>query len=69
MSLSGIDEIDTLSLNHLEENILGLSEKFISPLKSSHTSSGSDEVGRPSSDDTELTDDGEASRDKTDNRG
>lgn len=69
MSLSGIDELDTLSLNHLEENILGLSEKFISPLKSSHTSSGSDEVGRPSSDDTELTDDGEASRDKTDNRG
>lgn len=69
MSLSGIDELDTLSLNHLEENILKLSEKLINPLKSSHTSSSDNEVGRPSSDETELTDDGEASRDKTDNRG
>ena len=69
MSLSGISELDTLSLNHLEENILGLSDKFINPLKSSHTASGNDNVGRPASDDTDLTDDGEASRDKTDNRG
>lgn len=66
MTLSGINELDTLSLNHLEENILGLSERFISPLKSSHTSSGDTEVGRPTSDDGDLTDDGEASREKTD---
>lgn len=64
MTLSGIDELDTLSLNHLEENILGLSDKFTSPLKSSHTASG--DVGRPTSDDSSITDDGEASREKRD---
>ena len=65
MSLDGLDALQVLSLNHLEENILKLGEKFNDPLKSSYTSSSSD-GGRPVSDDSDLTDDGEASRDKSD---
>lgn len=68
MTLSGIDELRTLSLNHLEENILHLSDRFDSPLSSSFTTAKS-EVGRPTSDDGDLTDDGEASREKVDHRG
>lgn len=67
MSLLGLNEIQTLSLNHLEEDILKLSGKFNSPLQSSYTQSSND-VGRPTSNDSDLTDDGEASRDKTDNK-
>jgi hypothetical protein len=67
MSLSGIDPLQTLSLNHLEENILKLGKRFNDPLKSSYTSSNSD-GGRPVSSDSDLTDDGEASRDKSDNK-
>lgn len=66
MTLSGINELDTLSLNHLEDNILNLGDRFVNPLKSSHTISGNSEGGRPVSDDKDLTDDGEASREKTD---
>ena len=62
MSMAGITELDSMSLNHLEEDILHLSDKFNSPLRSSYTSSG----GRPTSDASDLTDDGEASRDKVD---
>ena len=65
MSLSGIDPLDTMSLNHLEEDILKLGEKFNDPLKSSYTSSN-DEDGRPTSSDSDLTDDGEKSREKSD---
>lgn len=65
MSITGIDEVKTLSLNHLEEDILKLGDKFNDPLKSSYTSSNKD-VGRPVSDDGDLTDDGEASREKRD---
>jgi hypothetical protein len=48
-ALSGISEYESLATNYLEENILGLSEKFNSPLVSSHTSSGNGdgEVGMP----------------------
>ena len=66
MSLSGVDPIDTMSLNHLEEDILKLNERFIYPLRSSYTSSGSEEAGRPTSSDDQITDDGDASRDKVD---
>lgn len=68
MSITGIDPLDTLSLNHLEEDILKLGDKFNDPLKSSYTSSGNNEGGRPVSDDRDLTDDGETSRDKSDNK-
>lgn len=66
MSLSGINPIDALSLNHLEENILKLNEKFIYPLNSSYTMSSNDEGGRPTLDDDEISADGEVSRDKAD---
>lgn len=65
MTLCGIDELSTLSLNHLEEKILNLGDLFNDPLKSSYTSSGND-VGRPTLGDDEISDDGEASRDKAD---
>ena len=66
MTLSGINPLETLSLNHLEEDILKLGEKFNDPLKSSYTASGNDEGGRPTLGDDQITDDGEASRDKAD---
>lgn len=70
-NLNGFNELETMSLNFLEEDCLGLSSKFV-PLQSSNTMNTGDlqnpEGGRPTSDDTELTDDGEASRDKSDNK-
>lgn len=59
----GLSELDTLSLTNLQNNILGLTEKFV-PLKSSHTLSGDGEVGQgaPEKSDEELTDSGERSR-------
>ena len=44
MALDGVDPLSTLSLNHLEEDILGLANKFDKPLSSSFTSSS---TGRP----------------------
>lgn len=58
-SVDGLNPMDLLSLNNLEENVLGLSDKLI-PLNSSYTSSG--EAGRPETPDDELTDGGERSR-------
>ena len=63
--LSGFSELETLALNHLEEDILGLGNIFTSPLQSSHTTSnvnGEDLKKDPE----ELTDSGEASREKRD---
>ena len=65
-TMSGISEYQTLAQNYFEENILNLSDRFDSPLASSHTASGNNEGGRPTSDDSDLTDDGEASREKSD---
>lgn len=63
--LSGFSELETLALNHLEEDILGLGDIFTSPLQSSHTTSNAGEEDLKK-DNTELTDDGEASREKRD---
>jgi len=72
-TLNGFSELDTLALNYLENDVLGLQDKFIYPLNSSFTSNGdavangdTDPVtgGRPSKDAKDLTDDGEASREK-----
>lgn len=71
-TLNGFSELETLSLNHLEEDILGLHDIFKYPLSSSFTTNndteGTDPVtgGRPTSDSGDLTDDGEASREKRD---
>ena len=63
--LSGFSELETLALNHFEEDILGLGDIFISPLQSSHTTSniGGEDLKK---DPEELTDDGEKSRIKRD---
>lgn len=69
-TLNGFSELDTLAMNFLEEECLGLTDKFV-PLKSSHTTSSdalSDKKsGGQEKDADELTDDGEASKDKKDN--
>lgn len=67
MTLLGYDPLETLSSDWLETK-LGMSvDKFVHPLVSSHTQSGnSDTGGAPTKGDGELTDDGEASRDKRD---
>ena len=63
-NLNGFSEIDTLALNFLEEECLGLSNIF-KPLQSSYTTSSS--AGGQTKDDSDITDDGVASRDKKDN--
>ncbi len=67
-TLNGINELDTLSLLHLEQEILNL-DSNMHPLQSSHTSSSVTDIdplsgGRPKNEDRELTDDGISSRDK-----
>lgn len=66
-TLNQFSELDSMALNFLEEEVLQLSSKLI-PLQSSYTqtSDTSGEDGAPTKDDTEITDDGEASKDKTD---
>ena len=70
MTLLGYDPLEAIASDWLETK-LGMSiNKFIHPLVSSHTqSAGSDTGGAPTKDDGELTDDGEASRDKRDSVG
>ena len=67
MTLLGYDPLETMASDWLETK-LGLAvDKFIHPLVSSHTQSGtSDTGGAPTKDDGDLTDDGVASRDKRD---
>lgn len=68
-TLNGFSEKDTLALSFLEIDCLHLNEKLI-PLQSSYTQSGNENgdgsEGAPTKDSDELTDDGEASRDKKD---
>lgn len=63
-SLSGISELDTLSLTYLANDILDLSSKF-KPLTSANTVSNKESGGQTKSD-TEISDAGEASREKRD---
>lgn len=67
MTLLGYDPLETIASDWLETK-LGLAiDKFVHPLVSSHTQSGnSDTGGAPTKEDGDLTDDGEASRDKRD---
>ena len=66
-TLNQFSEMDTLALNFLEINCLGLDQALI-PLQSSHTQNGdsSSTGGAPTKDPGELTDDGEASQEKRD---
>ena len=59
-------EKETLALNVLEQQVLGISNLFV-PLQTSYTQSGnSDTGGAPTKDSSEITDEGEASREKID---
>ena len=63
-ALNGFSERETLSLNFLENECLNVEFK---PVQSSHTTAGGDnEGGGQTKSDTEITDDGEASKDKRD---
>lgn len=68
-TMNGFSELDSLALNYLEEDVLGLSDRFNHPLASSYTTSGNEESGRPSLDDGDITSEGEATRDKKDAAG
>ena len=68
MTLLGYDPLETLASDWLESK-LGMSvERFIHPLVSSHTQSGNaSNGGAPSKEDTELSPEGEETRDKEKN--
>ena len=65
-SMSGFSEKDTMALNFLEEDILGLSEK-LKPLSSSFTQTGNNKSGGQEKDVDDLSDEGERSRDQDKN--
>lgn len=58
----GISEKETLAMNYLENELLGLPDKMVFPLSSSYTQSGKAESGRPPVEDSELSDSGERTR-------
>ncbi len=63
-SLNGFSERETLALNFLESEVLNLQ---FTPVQSSHTTNGTELEGeKPTLSDTEITDEGEASREKKD---
>ena len=66
-SLNGFSELDTLALNFLEKDILKLNEKFI-PLKTASTQSADSDIGAPEKSDTEISDEGDETRDKDKNQ-
>lgn len=70
-TINGFSPLETMSLNFLEEDCLELSSKF-TPMQSSNTmNTGELQTGRPTAEETgeQITDDGEASRDKRDASG
>lgn len=68
-TLNGYNELETLSMNFLQNDVLNIHDTFI-PLNSSHTTSSSDNEGGGQTKNIGgsdgLTDDGESSRDKRD---
>lgn len=67
MTLLGYDPIEAMASDWLESKLGMAMNTFIHPLVSSHTQSGTSSTGgAPTKEDGNLTDDGEASRDKRD---
>lgn len=63
--VSGFSELEIIRKGYMEK-IIGIQDLYI-PLQSSNTmNTGELDAGRPKSDDADLTEDGEASRDKAD---
>lgn len=68
MTLLGYDPLETMASDWLETKLELSVNKFIHPLVSSHTqSANSDEAVKPEKDDTELTDEGEKTKDQDKN--
>lgn len=66
-ALVGMNQSDLIGMNFIENDILDVANNFI-PLSSSHTQSSSDDVvGRPESDESELTDSGQKTRENGSN--
>lgn len=65
-SLLGLSPLDVFSMAYLENDILGLHEKWI-PLQSSYTQGANDIAGAPEKDDGELSDEGEKTKDQDKN--
>lgn len=61
-SLNGFSELDTLSLNYLENEVLNVGDKF-KPLQTASTTSNKESGGQEKST-TEISDEGDKSRDK-----
>ena len=61
-ALNGFSELDTLALNFLEKDVLGLKDRF-EPLKTASTSSNAVKEGGGQEKDGQLTDEGEETRD------
>ena len=61
-ALDGVSELDTLSMAHLANDILDIKNKFV-PLTSANTVSSS-EGGAPTKSDTEISDEGDNTRQK-----
>jgi len=62
-TLLGISEKETIAMQYLEEEVLKLHDIMKYPLSSSFTQSSND-VGRPASEDGDLSDEGSRSRDR-----
>ncbi len=61
-TLIDMSERDTMAMLNFEQNVLGLQNLMVHPLNSSHTQSGTGEVGAPEKDPTELSPSGDRSR-------
>ena len=68
LSLMGISPLDGYCLSYLENNILKLQENWMYPLQSSYTQTADGESGGQTKDVTELTDEGDKTRDQEKNK-
>ena len=68
MALLGISPIEAYSMAHLENNILKLQDSWMYPLQSSYTQGGENESGGQTKSVTDLTDEGDKTRDGEKNK-
>ena len=63
MALLGVSPLEAYSMAHLENNILKLQDSWMYPLQSSYTQNGENESGGQTKKVTDLTDEGDKTRD------